>query len=73
MKCFQKISHKERMRQINYRYQQADRQEEKALQREIRRLEAMKRAASQPSKETSDKEREEILAFARLAELAERK
>ena len=73
MKYFQKISHKERMRQIDYRARQADRQEERAIQRMIRQAMEEKRAASQPVQETSDKEREEILMIARLHELAERK
>ena len=73
MKHFHRISHRERMRQIDYRARQVDRQEERANQKAIREMEEMKRAASQPTQEISDKEREEILAIARLAELAERK
>lgn len=72
MKHFQKISHRERMRQIDYRARQADRQEERAIQKMIRQAEEEKRAASQSTSETSDKEREEILAIARLQELAQK-
>lgn len=64
---FQKIPYKERLRQARYRQEHEDELEERRLQKDIRRMEALKR--QQAGEPISEKEREMVETLLRLGKI----
>lgn len=64
---FQKIPYKERMRQTRYRQEHEDKLEDRRIEKEIRRMEALKR--QQAGEPISEKEREMVEALLRLGKI----
>ena len=64
---FQKIPYKERLRQARYRQEHEDELEDRRLQKEIRKMEALKR--QQAGEPISEKEREMVEALLRLGKI----
>lgn len=66
MNRYNKLPHKERKRQAQYRLEQPEKQEKAAYERETKRLIKSKTSAC---RDMSDKEREEYEVFERLKRL----